>query len=595
MAGLTNGTSSFVYNSASNVKTILATWTFDTLSLADTGVTNVPLDITIEVTATDWSIDILGDTADSGFPISFSGTHAGSGITNSVDTGHAFAFNQSESPNLAMSIGYVEIATLASVGAVIDPSVTAGYNPLEVEFDGSSSVGIGTITSYDWAFGDGSIDSGAMVTHTYLQPGAYTNWLTIMSDGGTVASNSVAITVNPALQANITTSQNSFYPPAKVIFDGSSSTSVYGNVTSYSWVLGDGKTSSEAVVTNTFTLVGAYTNWLTVTDDQGNITSNSAVITVSDVDYGIAIDDEFDNDDITTNPYGIGTGFLSGVQTTGFVVETNSAVTLGSPNHGGARSRISSKETADTTIADGASYLFEGVNFDLLLAGGGTTHRTYLGIRDNAGVGDEGINPEEGFFVEFGFGEMSGNAAGTSSFVYNNAANVKTVLASWTFDNLLLTDAAVSSNVVLDIEIIVDPIGWYIDIDGDTAGGSPISFSGTHAASGITNTVDTGHVFAHNQCESPNLAMTIGHVVVNQIQGSPLVEPNITAYSTDGTTVSLSWDSEAGFHYNVLSKDDLVYGVWSTNVAAVPSVAATTSTNLTTSGGSVEFFKIEGY
>jgi hypothetical protein len=77
---------------------------------------------------------------------------------------------------------------------------------------------------------------------------------------------------------------------------------------------------------------------------------------------------------------------------------------------------------------------------------------------------------------------------------------------------------------------------------------------------------------------------------------APNVVPNITAYSYNGTTVNLSWDSETGFDYNVLSKSTLTDPTWTTNVAAIPGAGATTSTtNVVPSGGTEEFFRIEVY
>ncbi|MDF7797955.1 hypothetical protein P4C99_00670 [Pontiellaceae bacterium B1224] len=74
----------------------------------------------------------------------------------------------------------------------------------------------------------------------------------------------------------------------------------------------------------------------------------------------------------------------------------------------------------------------------------------------------------------------------------------------------------------------------------------------------------------------------------------PEIQPDITAFSVSGATVDLSWDSEQGISYNVLSKSDLVNGSWSTNMAAIPGAGSTTSTNLTATGA-VEFYQIEAY
>ncbi|MGJ8653632.1 MAG: carbohydrate-binding protein [Opitutaceae bacterium] len=234
----------------------------------------------------------------------------------------------------------------------------------------------------------------------------------------------------------------------------------------------------------------------------------------------LIVDDSFDDAAIGTNTSGVGTGFASGVGgSAASVTEAGGEVVLDSPINGGRRARIASNEAANTTTTGGATYLFEDVNFAVSAddSGDGATHRTYLGIRGTSGAADTGTNPGEGFYVEFGFGELSGNAAGTSTFFYNDASNVKTTLASWTFDTLELLDSGVT-NAELDVTINVNGSSWSLDILGDTRdGGSPISFSGTHAASSITNTVTTGYAFVLNQSESPNLELSLGRIEINSI------------------------------------------------------------------------------
>ncbi|MGJ8641602.1 MAG: alginate lyase family protein, partial [Opitutaceae bacterium] len=232
----------------------------------------------------------------------------------------------------------------------------------------------------------------------------------------------------------------------------------------------------------------------------------------------IIVDDSFDDGDIGTNTTGVGTGFVSGEQSGGSVTEAGGFLVADSPTNGGRRARFASNESANTRTTGGAIYLFEDLNFSASAddSGDGSTHWTYLGIRGASGAANAGPNPGEGFYVEFGFGGVSGNAAGTSTFFYNDASNVKTTLASWTFDTLALLDTGVT-NAELDITISVTGNDWSLDILGDTAGGSPISFSGTHAASSITNTVTTGYAFLHNQSESPNLELSLGRVEITEI------------------------------------------------------------------------------
>jgi|AntDeeMinimDraft_4_1070355.scaffolds.fasta_scaffold00071_16 serine protease len=81
----------------------------------------------------------------------------------------------------------------------IDASSSTVKAGQEVTFDGSgSSDGDGSITSYQWDFGDGSTASGVSATHAFSSAGEYTVSLTVTDDDGTSSTDSVAVTVEPA-------------------------------------------------------------------------------------------------------------------------------------------------------------------------------------------------------------------------------------------------------------------------------------------------------------------------------------------------------------------------------------------------------------
>ena len=75
--------------------------------------------------------------------------------------------------------------------------VTGGQAPIEVFFDGLASFDPdGNIVSYQWNFGDGASATGATVSHTYSESGAFTATLTVTDNLGASATASMVITVD---------------------------------------------------------------------------------------------------------------------------------------------------------------------------------------------------------------------------------------------------------------------------------------------------------------------------------------------------------------------------------------------------------------
>ena len=95
---------------------------------------------------------------------------------------------------------------------VFTVSKTYGYEPLEVQFDASHSLSCdSSISSYNWAFGDGVTAQGQTVAHTYSS-GNYSPILTVINNLGNSGSNQKNITVLPSAVPNLVLYQN---------FDGS--------------------------------------------------------------------------------------------------------------------------------------------------------------------------------------------------------------------------------------------------------------------------------------------------------------------------------------------------------------------------------------
>ena len=161
--------------------------------------------------------------------------------------------------------------------AVIDPP---SCTLLSCDFTGSgSNDSEGPISTYDWDFGDGNNSSAADPSHSYAADGTYNVSLTVTDDGGASDTANVSVTVDDGINN----------PPTAVItmiscndadrtcsYDGSGSTDSDGSVSSYAWNFGDGNLGSGATTNHTYALYGAYTVTLTVTDDGGAQSENTA-------------------------------------------------------------------------------------------------------------------------------------------------------------------------------------------------------------------------------------------------------------------------------------------------------------------------------
>ncbi|ABW35067.1 PKD domain containing protein (plasmid) [Deinococcus geothermalis DSM 11300] len=165
-----------------------------------------------------------------------------------------------------------------SDGITADFTVTNGGTPGLVTFraTATSSEPDATITSYDWAFGDGTTASGANVTHTYSGNGPYVAALTVRNSAG--SSRVVRKTVTPPAQApqqgvitaDYTTTNGA--QPGLVNFSATASTTA-GSITAFDWTFGDGATASGANVSHTYSGNGPYNVALTVRDSTGSSTT----------------------------------------------------------------------------------------------------------------------------------------------------------------------------------------------------------------------------------------------------------------------------------------------------------------------------------
>ncbi len=166
---------------------------------------------------------------------------------------------------------------IAPVNAPPTPTFTVACSGYTCNFDGSASTDPdGTITSYDWSFGDGTTATGVTTAHGYSIGGSYTVTLTVTDNSG--AKTIVTHTATPNLPPTA-----SFAPSCvgdACSFDASASSDPDGAIASYAWIFGDGATGTGAAASHTYTQSGTYNVTVTVTDAQGATSSTTHGVTV---------------------------------------------------------------------------------------------------------------------------------------------------------------------------------------------------------------------------------------------------------------------------------------------------------------------------
>jgi len=160
------------------------------------------------------------------------------------------------------------------------PVANFTWNPLipkveePVTFDGSASTpNGGTITKYEWDFGDSECATGKMVTHAYSSPGTYTVTLNVTDSEGLwdIEQNQIQIVQPYGPKAEFTAIPETANVGESIKFDVSGSLLGWNGthempITEYRWDFGDGNktTTPIPIVYHSFSSSGIYYVTLTV-------------------------------------------------------------------------------------------------------------------------------------------------------------------------------------------------------------------------------------------------------------------------------------------------------------------------------------------
>ncbi|MCB1362545.1 MAG: PKD domain-containing protein [Rhodobacteraceae bacterium] len=189
----------------------------------------------------------------------------------------------------------VDAAPVADAGA--DQFVTAS----EIAFDGGgSSDSDGTITAWEWDFGDGATGSGKTVRHAYRRTGSYEVALVVRDDSGAPLNadrDTMRVTINALPIADAGPPQV-VAPGEEFILSGGASVDPDGHVAEYVWTFPGGATATGERVAHRLTEPGLHRIRLRVRDDfpggaagdeaEVLITVNAAPVAVAGADRLIA-------------------------------------------------------------------------------------------------------------------------------------------------------------------------------------------------------------------------------------------------------------------------------------------------------------------
>jgi PKD repeat protein len=182
-----------------------------------------------------------------------------------------------EGSDTATKANHVSVSAPAGdIAAGFTALPSSGVKPLSVQFT-DISTSVSGITSWSWDFGDGGTSTLQFPLYEYVTEGTYDVSLTVSGlDGSDTETKTAFIQVYASgeITASFFATPPSGDVPLEVWFtDTSLATS---GITSWSWVFGDGGTSTEQFPNYTYNSAGKYTVSLTVSGPDGSDTKTVA-------------------------------------------------------------------------------------------------------------------------------------------------------------------------------------------------------------------------------------------------------------------------------------------------------------------------------
>ncbi|MBD3638886.1 MAG: PKD domain-containing protein [Crocinitomicaceae bacterium] len=155
----------------------------------------------------------------------------------------------------------------------VNPSPVASFTITDeclgvpANFNNTSSISSGSISNYDWDFGDGNTSTQQSPTHNYNSDGTYTVELIVTSNLGCPDTVTGTTTRHPIPVPNFTVNDVCVYDPITVTENVT--INAPDNIASWDWDLGDGNTGTGATANHTYATYGTYNIEMTATSNNG--------------------------------------------------------------------------------------------------------------------------------------------------------------------------------------------------------------------------------------------------------------------------------------------------------------------------------------
>ncbi|HEY3722970.1 MAG TPA: PKD domain-containing protein [Acidimicrobiia bacterium] len=231
-------------------------------------------------TLTSTSSDTDGTITSSAWTFGDNTTGTGASVQHTYATAGTYTVTLTVTDNNGATSTTSQPVTVTNVAPTAGFTTSASFHT--VTFTSTSSDTDGTLVSYLWTFDDGTFGSGATNTHLYANAGNYNAALTVTDNDGATNTVIVPITVSdPPPNIPPIASFTSSVAGHTASFTSTSS-DPDGNIASTAWTFGDTNNGTGATTSHTYAGPGSYPVTITVTDNNGAVTSASGTIMITD-------------------------------------------------------------------------------------------------------------------------------------------------------------------------------------------------------------------------------------------------------------------------------------------------------------------------